>query len=165
MNGLSREGRAPSVEQRRGKPNGFPGLLLAVSAVLLAAGLALPVITVERLWFETGYSILGSVAALAGNGDWFLAAVVGLFSVVLPVAKTACAAWAWATGRTDTRPIRVLGALSKYSMLDVFVIAIAVLALDGRLLTGAQAGPGIVCFTVSILLSTWAVHRLAGRRR
>ncbi len=118
----------------------------------------------ERLWFETGYSILSSVAALAGDGDWFLAAVVGMFSIVLPVAKIAFAAWAWFTGRVDARPIRALGALSKYSMLDVFVIAVAVLALDGRLLTSAQAGPGIVCFTVSILLSSWALHRL-GRRR
>ncbi len=134
--------------------------MLALSAALLAPGLFLPAITVERLWFGTDYSILGSVAALARDGNWFLAAVVGTFSVALPAAKLALAVWAWLTGRMDARPIRALGAVSKYSMLDVFAVAVAVLVLDGQLLTSAQAGPGIVCFTVSVLLSTWAVHRL-----
>ena len=165
MNGLAGEGRERSLEHRRGKPNGLTGLLLALSAALLAPGLFLPAITIERLWLGTDYSILGSVAALAGDGDWFLAAVMGAFSVALPAVKLVLAAWAWFTGRTDTRPIRVLGAVSKYSMLDVFAIAITVLVLDGRLLTSAQAGPGIVCFTVSVLLSTWAVHRLAHTAR
>ena len=165
MNGLAGEGPEGSVEHRRRKPNGLTGLLLALSAALLAPGLFLPAVTVERLWFGTDYSILGSVAALAGDGDWFLAAVMGAFSVVLPAAKLGLAAWAWLTGKTDARAIRALGAVSKYSMLDVFAVAVAVLVLDGRLLTSAQAGPGIVCFTVSVLLSTWAVHRLHHRER
>ena len=160
MHGLAGEGPAGSLEHRRRKPNGATGLLLALSALLLAPGLLLPAITVEHLWFGTDYSILGSVAALAGNGDWFLAAVVGAFSVALPAAKLGLAAWAWRTGRTDARPVRALGAVSKYSMLDVFAVAVAVLVLDGQLLTSASAGPGIVCFAVSVLLSTWAVHRL-----
>ena len=160
MNGLAGEGPEGSLEHRRRKPNGPTGLLLALSALLLAPGLLLPAVTIERLWFGTDYSILGSVAALARDGDWFLAAVVGAFSVALPTAKLALAAWAWLTGRMDARPVRALGAVSKYSMLDVFAVAVAVLVLDGQLLTSAQAGPGIVCFTVSVLLSTWAVHRL-----
>ena len=139
--------------------------MLALSAALLAPGLLLPAMTVERLWFGADYAILGSVAALARNGDWFLAAVMGAFSVVLPAAKLALAAWAWLTGRTDTGPVRALAAVSKYSMLDVFAVAVAVLALDGQLLTSARAGPGIVCFTVSVLLSTWAVHRLRHMER
>jgi len=93
MNGLAGEGPEESLEHRRRKPNGLTGLLLALSAALLAPGLFLPAITVERLWFGTD-SILGSVAALARDGNWFLAAVVGTFSVALPAAKLALAAWA-----------------------------------------------------------------------
>ncbi len=165
MNGLAGEGPEGNLEHRRRKPNGPTGFLLALSALLLAPGLLLPAITVERLWFGADYSILGSVAALARSGDWFLATVMGAFSVALPAAKLALAAWAWRTGRTDSRPVRALGAVSRYSMLDVFAVAVAVLVLDGQLLTSASAGPGIVCFTVSVLLSTWAVHRLGHDER
>ena len=165
MNGLAGEGKEGSLEHRRGKPNGLTGLLLAVSAALLAPGLSLPAITVERLWFEIDYSILGAVAALAGDGDWFLAAIVGGFSVALPIAKLAFAGWAWFSGRIAGRAFAAMGAVSKYSMLDVFVVALTVLVLDGRLLTSASAGPGIVCFAASVLLSTWAIRRLGHAER
>ena len=52
-----------------------------------------------------------------------------------------------------------MGAVSKYSMLDVFIVALTVMILDGRLLTSASAGPGIFCFAASVLLSTWALAR------
>ena len=160
MNGLAGEGPERSLEHRRHNPNGLSGLLLALSAALLAPGLLLPAITVERLWFGTDYSILGAVAALAGDGDWFLAAVVGGFSVALPIVKLAVAGRAWLAGRTGGRAFAAMGAVSKYSMLDVFVVALTVLVLDGRLLTSASAGPGIICFAASVLLSTWALARL-----
>lgn len=154
MNGLAAEGPERSLEHRRRKPNGPTGLLLALSALLLAPGLVLPAITVERLWFEIDYSILAAVASLAREGDWFLALVIGAFSVAFPVAKLAFAGWTWLTGRSGGRMAAAMGAVSKYSMLDVFIVALTVLVLDGRLLTSASAGPGIFCFAASVLLST-----------
>ena len=50
-------------------------------------------------------------------------------------------------------------------MLDVFVVALTVLVLDGRLLTSASAGPGIFCFAGSVLLSTWALQRIGQDER
>ena len=165
MNGLAGEGPEGNLEHRRRKPNGLPGLLLAASALLLAPGLLLPAITVERLWFEIDYSILGAVAALAGDGDWLLALAVGAFSVAFPIAKLAFDASAWLTGRTGGRAFAALGAVSRYSMLDVFIVALTVLVLDGRLLTSASAGPGIFCFGASVLLSSWALARIGQEGR
>ncbi len=165
MNGLAGEGTEGSLEHRRRKPNGLSGLLLALSAALLAPGLLLPAITVERLWFEIDYSILGAVGALARDGDWFLAVVVGGFSVALPIVKLAVAGRACFAGGAGGRAFTAMGAVSKYSMLDVFVVALTVLVLDGRLLTSASAGPGIFCFAASVLLSTWALARLGQEDR
>ena len=165
MNGLSGEGPEGSLEHRRRKPNGPTGLLLALSALLLAPGLVLPAITVERLWFGTDYSILAAVAALAREGNWFLALIIGAFSVAFPVAKLVLAGWAWMSRRTAGRMVAAMGAVSKYSMLDVFIVALTVLVLDGRLLTSASAGPGIFCFAASVLLSTWALARLGHGER
>ena len=139
--------------------------MLTLSALLLAPGLFLPAITVERFWFEIDYSILGAIAALTGDGDWFLAIVVGAFSVALPVAKLAVAAWVWISGRAGGRAFAAMGAVSKYSMLDVFIVALTAMILDGRLLTSASAGPGIFCFAASVLLSTWALGRLGQAER
>ena len=159
--------RKGSLEHRRRKPNGPTGLLLALSTALLAPGLFLPAITVERFWFEIDYSILGAVAALAGDGDWFLAIVIGAFSVALPAAKLAIRRLDMDIGRGTevARGPPRSGAVSKYSMLDVFVVALTVLVLDGRLLTSASAGPGIFCFACSVLLSTWALQRIGQDER
>ena len=54
-----------------------------------------------------------------------------------------------------------LAVASKWSMLDVFIIALVILVADGRLLTGADIRIGVIVFSASVLISTWAVRRLS----
>ena len=152
--------REATVTHRPRKRNRTVGLLLAASALLFAPGLLLPAIAVERFWLGIEYSILDGIAALVSGGDWFLAAVVGLFSVLLPTLKLGLAAWVWIARRPPGRVVEFLGTVSRYSMIDVFVIALTVMVIDGRILTSAAIGPGIVCFALSVALSTWACRRI-----
>ena len=55
----------------------------------------------------------------------------------------------------------LLAAVSKWSMLDVFIIALAVLVVEGNLLAAADIRFGFVLFTLSVLMSTYAIQRLA----
>lgn len=65
-------------------------LLLAVSLSVLLAGLLLPLFKVTQLVVRREvYSILSGIGALMHEGEYFLGAILFLFSVIFPVVKLA----------------------------------------------------------------------------
>lgn len=141
------------------------GPMLILSLVLLTAGLALPALSVGTFLFRKDYSILQAVWAFWKAGNYFLFVIVGLFSAVLPALKTLLCAYVWyAVPRGNARAAKLVGvlaALSKWSMLDVFIIAITVLVMEGSLLTSADIHIGLVAFAAAVLLSTIGLKRMA----
>jgi uncharacterized paraquat-inducible protein A len=47
--------------------------------------------------------------------------------------------------------------------LDVFIVALTVLAVEGSLLAAADVHLGIVLFAISVILSTLAIQRLSAQ--
>ena len=146
------------------------GGLLLVAVPLLVAGLAMPAISITRLFvFTDTYSIAGAVFAFWASGNYLLFARVFFFSLLFPAAKILIALWAWGVGEQDgddetlRRLCRLFAAISKWSMLDVFIVAITVLAVEGSLFAAADVHLGIVLFALSVILSTLAIQRLAAR--
>lgn len=140
-------------------------LVFLTSLVLLAAGLVVPAITIHRFVFVREYSLLESILAFARSGQYFLFAVTFLFSIVLPVAKIGICLVLWQRrddcGTGTRRLLAALSVASKWSMLDVFVIALVVVVVDGSLLSSADVRAGTVLFTSAVLLSMFATHRLS----
>ena len=160
--------RPPSDIPPRRRRDPVAGLLLGLSIPLLAAGLAIPALSLTSLMlFETTYSLAGLVFTLLEQGKVALFVIVLLFSIAVPAAKTLIAAVAWfyaGDGRPGLqRLLHALSALSKWSMLDVFVVALTIIVLEGTLLSSTDVHPGIVLFAASVLLSSLAVQRLARR--
>ena len=141
--------------------------------VVLVAGLSLPILTVEKTVFwrhwENHYSVFVGVAELAKSGDWLLAVILFFFSMVFPFAKlaTLTALWYRPVGEKDRlKALHRLGMLGKWSMLDVFVVAILIVAAKLRDLTQVQPRVGLYLFGAAIILSmlaTTRVERLARR--
>lgn len=119
-------------------------------------------------------SILGTARGLFDAGHKPVAALILLFSVVVPVCKGLLTmatllplAPAW-QNRLNT----VAGAISKWSMADVFVVAIFVAFLASNGLEGnsdlvqfdAQLGPGFWFFVSFCLLSIFATQLITWRR-
>jgi paraquat-inducible protein A len=141
------------------------GLVLLGSLAALIVGLVLPAITIRSMFLAKDFSLLESVWAFLEEGDWFLFVITFLFSVVFPVVKilTGLALW-FVLDATEAYARPVIGwlsALSKWSMLDVFIIALIVLVADGRLLSSADIQIGAVVFSIAVLVSTWATRRLS----
>jgi paraquat-inducible protein A len=140
------------------------GVWLVLAAGLLGAGLFLPAVTVRRFFLAKQYSLAGGVFAFLEGGDWFLFAVTFAFTILFPVAKVAVCLALWFVVRGASpqaaRLAQLLAALSKWSMLDVFIIALVVLVVDGRLLSSADVHAGVIAFTGAVLLSTYAVRRI-----
>lgn len=148
------------------------GALLLLALPMLIGGLLMPAISVTKLMmFADTYSIFEAVFTFWTAGNYGLFALVFFFSLVFPAAKILIALWAWffAGENSDmTRQIlNIFAAVSRWSMLDVFIVAITVLVIEGSLLTSADIHFGIVLFALSVILSTIALHRVAhaGARR
>ncbi len=142
------------------------GLVLVAALALLAAGLFLPAIEISSLFFlSREFSLVESVFSFLEAGDYFLFAVTFVFSILFPTFKIVTGLVLWhaadLSGSSARSLLNGLTAASKWSMLDVFIIALAVLVADGRLLTGADIRVGAIVFSVSVLISTWAVRRLS----
>lgn len=159
---MERSGSLAATAQGR---NQWIGPMLILSLVLLVLGLTLPALSVGNFLIRKDYSLLQAVWAFWQAGNYFLFAVVGAFSVLVPAAKTLLCAYVWfAVPREHPHAIklvRLLASLSKWSMLDVFIIAITVLVLEGSLISRADIHLGLIAFAAAVLLSTFGLRRMA----
>ncbi len=144
------------------------GLLagLAVALGALAAGIWLPSLSVETFpLIEDSVSIWQGLGVLWADDQYFLFAVLGVFSVLFPTAKLLVAlAVAWRLDAPDPRRARliaVMDGLAKWSMLDVLVVAIIVAALNLTVIGGVAVHPGLYLFALSVILSKLLIGRLA----
>lgn len=102
-------------------------------------------------------SILGGILTLFRGGEFFLGALLLLFSVIFPLWKLGVV---WATlqsqryGEDSQEMLKFVDKLGKYSMLDVLVLALIVVTIKG--LPGGTAvhiGWGMYAFAFGVLLS------------
>ena len=147
----------------------MPPLLLA-SAGLWAAGVWLPILDVTKLFiWEDRIVIWQAIRQLFADGAPVLGAILVVFTLALPLMKLASTGYAFlALGRD--RPTRAQSGLvwierfGKWSMLDVFVIAVAIFAAKSGWQADAQIQPGLYCFAGFAVLSSalaLRVNRLA----
>jgi paraquat-inducible protein A len=150
-------------------------LLLVASSVLLPLGVLLPTIRIEMTdplshWIGSGFpeyrahhnelSIAGVVGELWRTGSRALSAIILAFSIVFPVAKLlvlwagAFNLWAGARPHHLHRALWLADKLGKWSLLDVLIIAIAVVTLK-QFPGGVQVtlGHGMWFFADSIVLA------------
>jgi paraquat-inducible protein A len=145
-------------------------LLLFAATASFPVGLGLPMMRVEKLVvFENEFSVVSGIAALFRNGHLGLGAILLAFSVLFPAAKLVVLWLVWFGGlaRAERRRLlRHLKALGKWSMLDVFVVAISVVAVELGPIASVVPLWGIYVFAASVLLSmvaTMAIERLTER--
>ena len=146
------------------------GLLagLAVAQAALVAGVFLPSLSVKTFpLIEDSVSIWQGLGVLWDDAQYFLFAVLSVFSVLFPAGKLALASVvAWRPERATARLARLVGALdalAKWSMLDVLVVAIIVAALNLTVIGGVTVHPGLYLFALSVILSKLLIGRLARR--
>jgi hypothetical protein len=138
-----------------------------VSAIFLMVGVVAPMLTVvaqteltllgEVVFQYESRSIIGTARHLASGGNPLVALLLFIFSVLIPVAKLllsfiALGGFAKRSKQLAMRSIRFIG---KWSMTDVFVVAIllAFLSTESKTFTDASLGPGLYFFAGYGLLS------------
>ncbi|UVC07300.1 paraquat-inducible protein A [Rhizobium sp. TH2] len=142
-------------------------VLFVLAPFLFAFGITLPLMTFEKLFFfEENPSLTGIIWSLYDNGDYALALVVALFSIAFPFAKmVAITAEALAApGEASGWFAKFVPFLTKWSMMDVMLVAIVIAAAKTSGLANAFTEAGLWCYAGSALMTTviqWLVARRA----
>ncbi len=143
-----------------------------VAGGLLVLGITLPSLSVNKLLlFDERLSVLTGLRVLWAAGEWGLAGVIVVFSLLLPVAKILATGWLWygaAPGSARFRAaVRLVDLAGKWSMLDVFVVALVVVSVKVSLVTSVTVHPGLYLFAAAVVVSmicAQRVRRVADRR-
>jgi paraquat-inducible protein A len=136
--------------------------LVITATLLYIPANVLPIMTTTMLGTAEPSTILGGVVLLIHHGSYPIAAVIFIASVMVPTGKLIALSWlCWSVAREQktsrqqrTRMYRVVEFVGKWSMTDVFVVAILVALIQlGGLLSitagsAAIAFGGVVVFTI-----------------
>lgn len=133
-------------------------LFLVLSALCLAFGLVLPLVRFEKLYFfDETPSLIDIVGSLWEQGSGGLAALVALFSIVFPIVKlVALTLEATAPSQADGKAsllARLLPVLGKWSMMDVMLVALVIVAAKTSGMASAFTQPGLWFYAASAIMA------------
>lgn len=132
-----------------------------LSQATLAIAVFLPFMSITTFGRQETYSLLGGVITMLHSGQRVLAGIIFVSSVVFPLAKNCLILSATSSLfelQVETREwLHDLAAkTAKYSMLDVFVVAVLVVVLKVGDVTEVTVGSGAFLFLVAIAFSMLA---------
>lgn len=143
---------------------------ITIIAMLLAAlgfyfaGIFTPFTTVNKLWiFNNQISVYHGLVVLWNAGELFLFLILFVFTICFPFIKINCllALWLYPGLQADRARAfyRFVSTMGKWSMLDVFVVAILVLTVKSTGVASIRVSDGFFLFFLSVMLtqlaSTW----------
>jgi len=158
------------VQRRYGWRNAVPGQLLVASLFFLAVGLLTPVFSLvvsqdvpvleQVVLKQDSKGIPDTIVVLFGAEQLLVATLLLVFSVVTPALKTILTFLVLSGFDTTGRVAAFVKAVGKWSMADVFVVALLLtfLSLSGDGLTDARLGTGFYFFAGYVLLSLLAAQ-------
>jgi len=144
---------------------------LHLTAALTLAALVLYVpanlYPILRMYYSGAYSestVWDGVVSLAHTNQWFVAAIVLMASIVIPLVKLATLLYlvvsaqlrSRALPRLRTRLWRFVDVIGPWAMLDVFLLAILVALVKLRTLATVLPGPGLAAFCAVVVLTILA---------
>ena len=139
--------------------------LLAATALYLPANL-LPVTTTASFAGAQSDTIFSGIVYLWAAGSWALALIVFIASIVVPVSKLLVLSWLLISvqrrGRGHVlrrlKAYRVLELIGRWSMLDIFVVAMLAALVQIESLAELRPGPGAMAFGAVVVLTMLATH-------
>ena len=139
-----------------------------MAALLLAIGLIAPIITFKKFIFiENTFSILTACWGLLKQGQLFLFVVIAIFSVILPIFKLALLTklvlkTSWVSSGTKN----ILGLIHRFgrwSMLDVFVVAILVVVVKLGAIGSVEQHIGLYAYTAAAILIMLLTNKIVSQ--
>ncbi len=154
------------VELRTRSGLGTTAALLVAALTLYVPSNTLPIMATRSGFESRNDTIVSGVIELMHSGSWLLALIVFVASVLIPLLKLAVLSYLvlsvrlrWRHDpRSRTRLYRLIEAVGRWSMLDVFVVGLLAALVQLGPAAEVQAGPGVVAFGAVVWLTLWATR-------
>jgi len=143
-------------------------LALIITAILFYIPANLyPIMTTTLLGDTTSSTILSGVVLFVEHGSYFVALVIFTASVLIPLAKIIIILWlCYATSKQSrlskaelTRLYRATEFIGKWSMIDIFVVAILVALVQVSGIMAIEAGTAAQAFAGVVIITMIAAHQ------
>ena len=153
----------PRILKSSGTRGWIVVFLLVCAFALYLAGLFRPFTQVTKLWiFQDEVSVIGGMVSLWEAGEFFLFGILFVFTVTFPAVKILALLAIWLvpglTRDSAQSMFRFVSHMGKWSMLDVFVVAILVILLRSGSIAEIAIRDGVFLFTSSVLLTMLAAE-------
>ena len=133
-------------------------ILLLCSLVALVIGVTAPLLTLQKLYFiENTISLISTIQALYRDQEWMLFSIILIFSLCVPVIKIISLVLItnveYNPGSLLDKSLSLIETLGKWSMLDVFVVALLLVSVKLGALAKVEVHYGLYVFAFSVILT------------
>lgn len=131
----------------------------------------LPMLETRTFMMTLDSTIVAGAIELAQHGDWFVAVVILLASVGIPLSKFLAIAYLAITvaRQEETAPSKRYGLyafveyIGRWSMVDVFVVAILTSLVQLNILVSIKPGPAAMAFALSVIFTMLSAQSFDSR--
>ena len=139
--------------------------LLLLTVVLLLTGLLSPMLTMSQFYFfESSFSVVGGLVSLFEEGQYFIAIVILIFSVLAPIAKVLFLFHILKEGvECSVKQKHYLSLIHDYgrwAMLDVFVVAVLIMTVKLGAIVSIEIHWGLYVFAGAVILIMYLTHKV-----
>lgn len=140
-------------------------LFLIIIGLSLLIGLFAPIITLEKFYFfDNTVSIASGLFELIEEGQFLLFVIILLFSIVLPVLKLLLLNKLLSPTINSKNNFRKhlswMHQYGKWSMLDVFVVAVLIATVKLRAVANVELHYGLYLFATAVILTMLVTARV-----
>ena len=137
--------------------------LIAAMALYVPAN-TMPIMLTSSLFGSQDDTIMSGVLFLWEDGSWYLALIVFVASILVPLAKIIglivlllSVQLGWGARQAErARLYRLVESIGRWSMLDIFVVALLVTVVQLTALASVRAGPAALAFGAVVVLTMCA---------
>lgn len=160
-----------SLHHRKPHSIGHTWAFLLAGYLLYIPANLLPIMEARSIQEAQIDTIMSGIVYLWNTGSWGLAAIVFAASIVVPSFKLLALSWLnWTVQkksprwpRARTRLYRFVELIGRWSMLDIFVVALLVALVQLRLFAVVRAGPAAAAFGAVVVFTMLAAHSFEPR--
>ena len=138
--------------------------LVVAAAIMCVPANLLPILTTRELGISTESTIIAGMVQFWNTGAYPIAIVIFIASIMIPMLKIVALLWLCAAAKGIVpHSARILGKvywitelLGRWSMVDIFVVAILVAMVQLGNYMSITPGPGALAFAGVVLLTMFA---------
>ncbi|MCK5726109.1 MAG: paraquat-inducible protein A [Thiotrichaceae bacterium] len=133
-------------------------LLIIGALITLVVGITSPLLTLQKFYFlENQVNLIGAVKQLYDKEEWLLFFIIGGFSLCLPFIKIISLMLVLHIPHQGKsfldRVLQGIETIGKWSMLDIFVVALLLVSIKLGALAQVTIHYGVYFFALSVLLT------------